>query len=392
MKTGQGILWTLAASAVLVTACGKSAPTAPAADGTGSGSGAAAAPTAALAGEVQIDGSSTVLPISEAVAEEFQKGGQVKVTVGGSGTGGGFQKFCNGEIDVAGASRPIKKNEIEACAAKGIEFIEVPIAYDAISVVVNPQNSWVDSMTVAELKKLWEPEAQGVVKKWSEVRAGWPDDEIRLFGPGVDSGTYDYFTKAIVGKEHSSRGDYTSSEDDNVVVQGVSTDKLALGFFGFAYYEENAQKLRIVPIDDSKPENGNGGVAPTKETVLAGTYQPLSRPVFIYLSARSLQRPEVAAFGEFYVKNAGRLAGEVGYIPLPDAAYGTILGHVTGRKTGTLFADGSAVGLTVEALIAIERGQPGGAPPSAGSGAAAPAGNGSGAPSAGSGAAAPAGR
>jgi phosphate transport system substrate-binding protein len=237
---------------------------------------------------IRIDGSSTVYPITEAAAEEFQKQNPAKVTIGVSGTGGGFKKFCAGEIAIAGASRPIKETEEQACAAAKIDFVELPVAYDGLAVVVHPKNSWAKSLTVAELKKIWEPTAQQHVMTWSQVRAGWPDRPLQLFGPGVDSGTYDYFTKAIVGTEHKSRGDYTSSEDDNVLVQGVSRDEGGLGFFGLAYYEGNADKLKLVPIDDGIAENGRGPVQPSTQTVSDGTYQPLSRPVFLYIAKSAL--------------------------------------------------------------------------------------------------------
>jgi phosphate transport system substrate-binding protein len=291
------------------------------------------------------------------------------VTVRASGTGGGLQKFCSGEVDLAGASRPIRPAEIKACADKGVGFVEVAVAYDALSVVVNPQNSWVDFLTVDELKRMWEPDSQKRVTKWNQVRSTWPDEEIRLFGAGVDSGTYDYFTKAIVGSEHASRGDYTSSEDDNVLVQGVSTDKLALGFFGYSYFAENAGKLRVVPIDDGIAENGPGPVSPSTATVLAGTYQPLARPLFVYVSVASLTRPEVKELVAFYVANASRLAKEVGFIPLAVATSAAVQARVAAGKTGTLFPDGSAVGVKLdEVLKAAEAGV------AAGSGSGAPSG------------------
>ncbi len=304
-------------------------------------------------GIVAIDGSSTVYPITEAVAEEF-RGKGVRVTIGVSGTGGGFKKFCAGETAISDASRPIKRSEREKCKAHGIDFVELPVAYDGIAVVVNPANDWVDHFTVEELKRLWEPAAQGKVLKWSQIRQGWPDEEIHLFGPGVDSGTYDYFTKAIVGKEHASRGDYTSSEDDNVLVQGVAGDKYALGYFGYAYYAENAGKLKVVPIDDGNEANGAGPVAPSPETVAKGTYQPLSRPIFIYVSSEHLKRPEVVQFVEFYLQQAPKLVPEVGYIPLPPKAYQLAMGRLKSRKMGSVFSGGSKVGVTVEQLLASE--------------------------------------
>ena len=300
---------------------------------------------------IQIDGSSTVFPINQAVAEEFhkQKGG--RVTVGVSGTGGGFKKFCRGEIAIAGASRPIKESEVAQCKAAGIEFVELPIAFDGLAVAVHPKNDWVDHMTVEELKTIWAPESQGKVLKWSQVREGWPDSDLHLFGPGIDSGTYDYFTQAIVGKEHSSRGDFTSSEDDHVLVQGVSTDPAGLGFFGYAYYAENKDKLKLVPIDDGNASNGDGPVAPSPETVENGTYQPLSRPIFIYVSTKAAEKPEVASFVEFFLAEGPALAGKVGYIALPPAAYQLARDRFAARKTGTVF-QGSKVGVTVEELLA----------------------------------------
>src|SRR3989344_376502 len=239
------------------------------------------APESYAATVVKIDGSSTVYPITEAVAEEFQKAekGKIKVTVGISGTGGGFKKFCNGEIDISDASRPIKPSEVELCKKNSIEYIELPVAYDGLAVMVNPKNNWVDYLTAKELKKIWEPAAQGKITKWNQIRANWPDKEIHLFGPGVDSGTFDYFTEAINGKGGASRGDYTASEDDNVLVEGVSNDQGALGYFGLAYYEQNREKLKVVPIDDGNSTNGNGPITPSMATVMDSTYQPLARPI-----------------------------------------------------------------------------------------------------------------
>ncbi|MDA1316128.1 MAG: PstS family phosphate ABC transporter substrate-binding protein [Acidobacteria bacterium] len=306
----------------------------------------------AAGGIIAIDGSSTVFPITEAVAEEFQKVNPARVTIGVSGTGGGFKKFCSGEIAITGASRPIKPTEIELCAAKGIDYIELPVAYDGIAVVVHPANGWVDQLTVEELKALWQPEAQAQVMRWSQIREGWPDEEVHLFGPGVDSGTFDYFTKAIVGEEHASRGDFTSSEDDNVLVQGISTDRLALGFFGYAYYADNDDKLKLVPVDDGDQGNGAGPIAASPTTVADGTYQPLSRPIFIYVAKAAAERPEVQAFVDFYLQNATGLVEEVGYIALPKRAYGLVSERFVNRVTGSLFAaSGSKVGVTVEDLL-----------------------------------------
>ncbi len=311
--------------------------------------------TSAAAEPIAVDGSSTVFPITEAVAEEFQKTGKGRVTIGVSGTGGGFKKLCKGEIALSGASRPIKPTEVEVCKQNGIDYIELPVAYDGLAIVVNPRADWVDHMTVAELEQLWEPEAQDKVKQWSQVRDGWPAKELHLFGAGVDSGTYDYFTQAIVGKEHASRGDFTSSEDDNVLVQGISTDPLALGFFGFAYYVNNKDKLKIVPVDDGRDDNGKGPIAPSLETISDGTYQPLSRPVFVYVAAKAAQRLEVQAFVEFYLTQGARLAKEVGYVPLPENAYALARSRFKANKFGSVFGgEGSKVGVTVEALLAKE--------------------------------------
>lgn len=270
-----------------------------------------------LTGEVNIDGSSTVFPLSEAVAEEFRNSyPKVRVTVGESGTGGGFKKFFRGETDINDASRPIRPEEIEACKANGISYLELEVAYDGLAVVVHPSNTWAKEIKVSELKKLWEPTAQGKIMRWNQIRSEWPDKEIHLFGAGTASGTFDYFTEAIVGEAKSSRGDYTASEDDNVLVQGIASDELALGYFGLAYFENNQDKLRILPID---AENGNGPVTPNAETVKSKEYTPLSRPLFIYVNSKSLQREEVQRFVSFYLEHCGTLASDVGYVALtPD--------------------------------------------------------------------------
>lgn len=300
---------------------------------------------------IKIDGSSTVFPITQAVAEEFQieRGGQA--TVGVSGTGGGFKKFCRGEIALSGASRPIKPTEVAMCKDAGIDFVELPIAYDGIAVVVNKKATWVDHLTVDELKKMWSPEAEGQVTKWSDIREGWPDKKLQLLGPGVDSGTYDYFTKAIVGTEHSSRGDFAPNEDDNVLVHGVSNDEGALGYFGYAYYAENKDKLKLVPIDDGNAENGEGAIAPSPESVAGGTYQPLSRPIFIYVSSKAMERPEVDAFVKFYLNEGKALVAEVGYIALPDSAYALVNKRFADKTMGSMLEGGSKVGATVEQML-----------------------------------------
>jgi phosphate transport system substrate-binding protein len=292
--------------------------------------------------KISMDGSSTVYPLSEAVVESFSKGDNARVTVGVSGTGGGFKKFCAGEMDLVGASRPIKSVEKKACEKLGIEFVEMPVAYDGIVVVVNPQNAWANDITVEELKKIWAPESQGKVMRWSQVRDGWPDEEIRLFGPGVDSGTYDYFTKAIVGKEHASRGDFTSSEDDNVLVQGVATDKNALGFFGFAYYTENKDRLKALTV---------AGVKPTMDTIRDASYAPLSRPIFIYARAGQDRSPALTRLVHAYLKTAPGLAADVGYVPLPAAVYEALKVRFDQQKKGSAYDDAKAArGQSIEIL------------------------------------------
>lgn len=313
---------------------------------------AAIAPATAADKIIKIDGSSTVYPITEAVAEEFQKAkkGQIKVTVGISGTGGGFKKFCRAETDISDASRPILKKEIEACAKEGVEYIELPIAYDAISVVINPKNDWVKSLTIADLKKMWEPAAQGKVKTWKDVRPEWPDVKLKLFGPGADSGTFDYFTEAVTGKSKSSRGDFTASEDDNVLVNGVAGDKGGLGYFGLAYYEANSKKLKLVPID-----GGNGPVSPSAKTVMDGTYSPLSRPIFIYVNKKAAQtKPEVKEFVEYYLKNGGKLAKQVKYVELPASAYKLAAERFAKMKTGSMFGGEEKIGMKIEELLKLE--------------------------------------
>jgi phosphate transport system substrate-binding protein len=334
----------LAALTLGLAACGGGTPPA--------GEGGEAAPVL-----ITVDGSSTVFPIAEAVAEEFGKANPNTrtPTVGISGTGGGFQKFCRGETDITNASRPIRPAEIEACKTAGVEYIEVPIAYDGLAIVVNPKNTWATTITVDELKTLWSPDAQGKITRWNQVRASWPNREIRLFGAGVDSGTYDYFTEATVGKEGASRGDFTSSEDDNVIVQGVASDELALGFLPLAYVEANRDKLKIVPVEDGKPDNGAGPITPSAQTVRDGTYQPLSRPLFIYVSRKAADRPEIQQFvGMFFARTD--LVKEVGYIELTPQIYELVRKHFADRKTGTAFGEGgSQVGMTLEALLAKER-------------------------------------
>lgn len=271
----------------------------------------------ALTGTITIDGSSTVYPISEAVAEEFRAvQPDVNVALGESGTGGGMKKFSRGEIDICNASRLIKDSEKAACDSAGIKYLELEIAFDGLAVMVNPKNNWVDKLTVAELKMIWESAAQGKIKTWNQVRPEWPNTEIHLYGPGTASGTYEYFTEAICGKKGDSRGDYNANEDDNTLVNGIAGDEGALGYFGMAYYENNKEKLKIVPVD-----NDNGGVTPSIETVLNNTYTPLSRPLYIYINEKALSKPEVMAFVHFYLDNVETLCKEVGYVPLQSPLY-----------------------------------------------------------------------
>ena len=312
--------------------------------------GAAVAPVA-TAQVVKIDGSSTVFPIIEAVAEEFQKAkkGAIKVTVGISGTGGGFKKFCRGETDISNASRPILKSEMEECAKSGVRYLEMPVAYDALTVVVNPKSK-LSSISIDDLKKMWEPAAQGKVTNWNQVNSSFPDAPLKLFGAGADSGTFDYFTEAVTGKAKSSRGDFTASEDDNVLVQGISRDVNALGFFGYAYYAENKDKLKALQIS----WKGGPPVGPSTETVLNGTYQPLSRPIFIYVNEKAAQKGEVKEFVEFLNKNADKLVKEVKYVPLPAQAYAHNLETFGKNRVGTKFGGENKVGLTIEELMKLE--------------------------------------
>jgi phosphate transport system substrate-binding protein len=302
---------------------------------------------------IKIDGSSTVYPITEAVAEEFQKAKKnaIKVTVGISGTGGGFKKFCRDETDISNASRPITKSEMELCKAAGVEYIEMPVAFDALTVVINPKNAFLKQATVEEMKMLWEPAAQGKITKWNQINPAWPDAPIKLFGAGADSGTFEYFTEAMVGKAKSSRGDYTASEDDNVLVQGVSRDVNAIGYFGYAYYAENKAKLKALPIVN--PKTGKA-VEPSGANVENGTYAPLSRPIFIYVKAKSLDKPEVKEFVEFYMKNGAALTKEVKYVPLPASAYTGNVEHMKKKKLGTVFGGHNEIGITIDEVMKRE--------------------------------------
>ena len=296
---------------------------------------------------LKIDGSSTVYPITEAVAEEFQIETGIKVTVGVSGTGGGFKKFCRGDTVISNASRPIKANEIKKCKAAGIEFIEIPVAFDALTVVTNKKNDWAKDMTPAELKKAWEPAAQGKIMKWSQVRDGWPDTPLKLYGPGADSGTFDYFTEAIVEESKAIRGDFTASEDDNVLVQGISGDKGGMGYFGLAYYVENKNRLKPVAVQNSDGKF----IFPSLKTVMDGSYNPLARPLFIYLNAsKAASDPNVKKFIDFYLKHAAALSEEVGYIPFSKKEYAAITSHYKTLKTGTAFKKHS-IGLSVQQML-----------------------------------------
>lgn len=301
---------------------------------------------------VKLDGSSTVYPIMEAISEDFQKQnkGAIQATVGISGTGGGFKKFCRGESDIANASRPILKSEMDICAAAGIKYIELPIAFDALTIVVNPKNTYVKQLTVAQLKAIWEPAATGKVSNWNQIDPSFPNQTLRLFGPGADSGTFDYFTEAVNGKSKASRSDFTASEDDNVLVQGVSRDMGGLAYFGYAYYLENKNKLRAIPIVNKQGK----AIAPTEAAVIDGTYNPLARPIFIYVNQASLAKPHVRQYVEYALKNAGRLAKEVKYVPLPAKAYEIGLEHVNKNKVGTVFKGNAEVGVTIEELLKRE--------------------------------------
>jgi len=296
------------------------------------GGGESSGDAAGLSGSIKIDGSSTVYPVTEAAAEEFSaKERDVRITIGVSGTGGGFKKFCAGEIDITGASRYIKDSEKELCKSGGIEFIELPVAYDGISVVVHPSNDFVDSLTVEELNTIWGPAGEGKVTKWSDVRPSFPSTDLALFGPGPDSGTFDYFTKVINGESQASRGDYTASEDDNTLVHGVSSNEGGLGYFGFAYYAENQSKLRAVPVKNGESEP----VGPSIESIADGSYAPLSRPIFVYVRKDVADRPDVKAFVEFYLGEGLGLAQEVGYISLPEAEASSARTRFANKTTGT---------------------------------------------------------
>lgn len=289
-----------------------------------------------LSGSVAVDGSSTVYPVIEAVAEEFQRAHRgVRVTVGVSGTGGGFKKFCRGETDVSDASREIKPSEEQLCEENGVDWVQVPVAWDGLTVAVHPENDWASCVTVDELQRIWRPGSS--IDEWSQVRDDWPGRELPLFGPGTDSGTFDYFTEAIMGEEDASRGDYSASEDDNVTLMGVANDVGAMGYFGFAYYIENVERVKALEIDD-----GDGCTAPTPETIESGEYRPLSRPLFLYVSRQALERPEVRAFVDFVLDNGRQLVPEVGYVPLSAGRYDSVRAELPAPDT----AGGTGAGRT----------------------------------------------
>lgn len=302
---------------------------------------------------VKVDGSSTVYPLTEAVAEEFlvqnRKLGY-QVTVGISGTGGGFKKFCRGETDLQNASRPIQESEIVACKKAGIRFIELPIAFDAIAIVAHTANNFLNEISIEDLKKIWEPSAQNKITKWNQVRKEWPAEEIKLFGAGADSGTFDYFTEAVMGQARASRGDYTASEDDNTLIMGISREKSSLGYVPFSYYRENQKKIKAIPVVWKGKKS-----FPTFESIKSGEYAPLSRPLFVYVSEKALKRPEVQKFAEFYIQNSETLAEEVQSVPLPATAYTLILNQLKNKKWGTVFQGHSQVGMSIDELLKKEK-------------------------------------
>lgn len=300
---------------------------------------------------ITVDGSSTVFPITDEVAQEFQllETDQPQVTVSISGTGGGFEKFCAGKTDINSASRPILKEEMQACKTASVRYIELPVAYDALTIAVHPENNWASDITLAELKKIWEPAAEGKITKWSQVRANWPDQPLNLYGAGKDSGTFDYFTEATVGEARASRNDYTDSEDDTLLVRGVTRDANALGYFGYAYYEENAKQLKALAVD-----SGSGPVAPSPDTVRNGEYHPLARPLFLYVNVEAAERPEVREFVEYYLTHGRDFVKTAGYVPLPDEIYNTAFTHFQNKKIGTVFAGESQLNLKIEELLEKE--------------------------------------
>ena len=306
--------------------------------------------TGDLTGNIKIDGSSTVFPITEAVAEEFGNltDGNVRIVVGVSGSGGGFKKFCAGETDISNASRPIKQQEVDICEDAGVEYIEIPVALDGLSVMVNPENDFAECVSIKQLNTLWNPQAEGKIQQWNQIDPAWPAEKIQLYGPGVDSGTFDYFTETINGESQASRGDFVASEDDNVLVHGISGDKGSLGYFGYAYYLENRDRLKLLGID-----GGDGCVSPSEETINNGTYRPLSRPVFIYLRKDSALKPHIQEFIRYFLSEDGgqKLVSEVGYIPFPDKIYGLIQARVDSTAIGTLFGGSQPHKRSIEEIL-----------------------------------------
>lgn len=299
--------------------------------------------------KVTVDGSSTVYPITQAIAQEFQTKtkSNTQVQVNFSGTGGGFEKFCAGKIDINNASRPISQAEMSVCNKNGVRYIELPIAFDALTIVVHPQNDWAKDITIAELQKIWQPAAEGKITRWNQVRATWPNRPLNLYGAGKKSGTFDYFTEAVTGKAKASRNDYTASEDDEVLVAGISKDPNALGYFGFAYYEKHKDKLKALAVD-----SGKGAITPSRETVEKSQYQPLSRPLLIYVNPWSAQHKSVVyQFVDFYVKQAPKTVPTVGYVPLPDEAYHIDYVHLNQGKAGTVFGGKAELELTISELL-----------------------------------------
>ncbi len=334
----------LVSAAFVLSACSTSTPTAAPQPQTSPASPAAS---------IKIDGSSTVYPISDAVAKAFgQANPAVTIESDFSGTTGGFKKFCAGETEISNASRPISTEEIAACREAGVRFVEMPVAFDALTVAVHPQNDWATDLTVEELKKIWEPAAQGKIKNWQQVRADFPNQPLNLYGAGTDSGTYDYFAEVIAGGT-DTRSDYTASEDDNVLVQGVQNDPNAIGFFGLSYYEQNQDKLKAVAIDDGQ---GKGAVIPSREAVEKAQYQPLSRPLFLYVNLKAAQNSETLRnFVDFYLQNAPKTVASVGYVPLPQEAYDINKVHLYKGEVGTAYEGKPQPYLTIREVLQKEQ-------------------------------------
>ncbi len=304
---------------------------------------------------ILVDGSSTVGPINRAVLDLYAANLVTDIQLEISGTGGGFKKFCRKQTSINAASRPISSSETKLCDDNGVSFIELPVAFDGVAVAVPRSNTWLKSLTVAELKKMWQPSAEGSVQSWKAVRSSFPDEPLQLFGPGLDSGTFDFFTQAIVGQEGSSRSDYVASEDDNKLVGQLEAHKGGIGYFGLAYYAKNSQALRLVPIDDGVAGNGDGPIEPTRETVADGTYVPLSRPLLLYVSVKEAERKEVADFVAFYLRAARLVAPDVGYVALPRRIFELAQARLAAHKTGSVFSgEHAVVGLTIADLLEAE--------------------------------------